>query len=232
MKYQEIENKFDRFLIDELHFRGSIKLEIPGEHEMLLALIPYVERYYLDLMEAEDFNLSHNVFIDSKDRALNSISLEAAEELIIKKETFLEKMEMEATSSTLRGMSPDFVKLTNMSIAFKNDLSHRISGVIQSLKERIQSIESEVEYNLLTISKKIALLEELGFYNLEKLSGSDSFKTKITQLITGGSYDVISRNLKNYNLPDDKKDFKYSSFQFKEESKKMISKIRSSTREK
>ena len=108
MKYQDIENKFDRFLIDELHFRGSIKLEIPGEHEMLLALIPYVERYYLDLMEAEDFNLSHNVFIDSKDRALNSISLEAAEELIIKKETFLEKMEMEATSSTLRGMSPDF----------------------------------------------------------------------------------------------------------------------------
>ena len=70
--------------------------------------------------------------------------------------TFLEKMEMEATSSTLRGMSPDFVKLTNMSIAFKNDLSHRISGVIQSLKERIQSIESEVEYNLLTITKKIA----------------------------------------------------------------------------
>ena len=232
MKYQDIENKFDRFLIDELHFRGSIKLEIPGEYEMLLALIPYVEEYYLDLMDAEDFNLSHNVFIDSKDRALNSISLEAAEELIIKKETFLEKMEMEATSYTLRGMSPDFVKLTNMSIAFKNDLSHRISGVIQSLKERIQSIESEVEYNLLTITKKIALLEELGFYNLEKLSGSDSFKTKITQLITGGSYDLISRNLKNYNLPDDKKDFKYSSFQFKEESKKMISKIRSSTREK
>jgi len=230
MKYQEIENKFDRFLIDELHFRGSIKLEIPGEYEMLLALIPYVERYYLDLMEAEDLNLSHNVFIDSKDRALNLISLEAAEELIIKKETFLEKMEMEATSSTLRGMSPDFVKLTNMSIAFKNKLSHRVSGVIQSLKERIRSIESEVEYNLLTITKKIALLEELGFYNLEKLSGSDSFKTKITQLITGGSYDLISRNLKNYNLPDDKKDFKYSSFQFKEESKKMISKIRSSTR--
>lgn len=61
------------------------------------------------------------------------------------------------------------------------------------------------------------LFEELGFYNLEKLSGSDSFKTKIIQLITGGSYDLMSRNLKNYNLPDDKKNFKHSSFRFKED---------------
>ena len=38
MKYQEIEKWFDRFLIDELHFRGEIKLVIPGESEILNAL--------------------------------------------------------------------------------------------------------------------------------------------------------------------------------------------------
>ena len=38
MKYQEIEKWFDRFLIDELHFRGEIKLVITCESEMLNAL--------------------------------------------------------------------------------------------------------------------------------------------------------------------------------------------------
>ena len=75
-------------------------------------------------------------------------------------------------------------------------------------------------------------IADIGFFDLEKLSGNDSFKAKITQLITGGSIDSISRNLKNYNLPDDKRDYKYSSFQYSEESKKMISKVKSHTREK
>ena len=113
------------------------------------------------------------------------------------------------------------------------ELQYRLSKIILLLEKELYKRNNEKKpFQKLTLTKKIALLEELGFYNLEKLSGSDSFKTKITQLITGGSYDVISRNLKNYNLPDDKKDFKYSSFQFKQESKKMISKTKSSTREK
>ena len=44
MKYQEIEKWFDRFLIDELHFRGEIKLVITCESEMLNALETYVEQ--------------------------------------------------------------------------------------------------------------------------------------------------------------------------------------------
>ena len=88
MKYQEIENKFDRFLIDELHFRGEIKLVIPGESEILNALETYVERHYSELMNAEDLSLKHDVFIDIKSDALHSISVDEAEELIIKKEIF------------------------------------------------------------------------------------------------------------------------------------------------
>ena len=112
-------------------------------------------------------------------------------------------------------------------------MQYKVSNIIllinNEIKKREQIGDPEKQ---LTLTKKIALLKELGFFDLEKLSGDDSFKAKITQLITGGSIDSISRNLKNFNLPDDKRDYKYSSFQYSEESKKMISKAKSHTREK
>ena len=227
MKYQEIEKWFDRFLIDELHFRGEIKLVITCESEMLNALETYVEQHYSDLMNAEDLSLKHDVFIDTKSDALHSISIEEAEELIIKKGIFLEEIKKTNTSYAYPDMSPDFVKLTNMSRGFKNDLSHKISRVIQLLKERIRTIETEGEYNSLTIAKKIALLEVLGFYSLPMLENkSNSYKAKVTQQLIGGSIDLLTRNIKNFNVVEDDVDTKYGAFLHKEEMEKLVKKLK------
>ena len=227
MKYQEIEKWFDRFLIDELYFRGGIKLVIPGESEMLNALETYVEQHYSDLMNAEDLSLKHDVFIDTKSDALHSISIEEAEELIIKKGIFLEEIKKTNTNYKHPNMSPDFVKLTNMSPGFKNDLSHKISRVIQLLKERIRTIETEGEYNSLTIAKKIALLEVLGFYSLPMLENkSNSYKAKVTQQLIGGSIDLLTRNIKNFNVVEDDVDTKYGAFLHQEEMEKLVKKLK------
>lgn len=223
MKYSEIIYEIKEFKIDR-NF-GRINIPVNGPEELYDAQIPFMEKFLDKLLKAEDLDLEHNEYLEIDETKIEKINEDHLENLIVKKKQFLSDL------SDYGG----YKKLVYSPITRDTslELQYRLSKIILLLEKELYKRNNEKKpFQKLTLTKKIALLEELGFYNLEKLSGSDSFKTKITQLITGGSYDVISRNLKNYNLPDDKKDFKYSSFQFKQESKKMISKTKSSTREK
>ena len=183
-----------------------------------------MEPFIKDLMSADDLSITHNEFSSTENLSnlCENMKRIELEELIIKKKVFLDTLKNESYNLIYHPVSKKSSQL----------LAHQVSLFVIELEKVFNEREEKEQNPELTLTKKIALLKELGFFDLEKLSGNDSFKAKITQLITGGSIDSISRNLKNYNLPDDKRDYKYSSFQYSEESKKMISKVKSHTREK
>lgn len=224
MKYNEIIEKIEKFKLDFSY--GNVEgIEDDDPFEIHNKQIPYMEKYLDLLFKAEDLNITHDEYLDTDQGIISSHNLYELEELLTNKKKFLENLEssngryglLYSPISRDRSIKMQY-KVSNIILLIKNEIKKR---------EQIGGPEKQI-----TLTKKIALLKELGFFDLEKLYGNDSFKAKITQLITGGSIDSISRNLKNYNLPDDKRDYKYSSFQYSEESKKMISKAKFHTREK
>ena len=89
----------------------------------------------------------------------------------------------------------------------------------------------EIEKATLQATEKIALLKSIGFYDkIKELDGSNAYKAKITQLLTGGSLDTISKNIKNLYLDIQDIDAKYTSYQHVEDMKSLISQIKSTTR--
>ena len=224
MKYSEVIEKIEKFKLDFSY--GKVEeIEDDDPFEIHDKQIPFMEKFLDQLFMTDNLNITHDEYFDIDEGMLNGHNIYELEELLIKKKNFLEKLERSdgryglvySPISQDRSIKMQY-KVSKIILLLKNELKKR---------DQIEAPEKQV-----TLTKKIALLKELGFFDLEKLSGDDSFKAKITQLITGGSIDSISRNLKNFNLPDDKRDYKYSSFQYSEESKKMISKAKSHTREK
>lgn len=224
MKYSEVIEKIEKFKLDFSY--GKVEgIEDDDPFEIQIKQIPYMEKYLDQLFNAEDLNITHDEYLDIDQEMISGNNLDELEELLTNKKKFLENLE---TSDGRYGLVYSPIS-RDRSIKMQYKVSKIILLINNEIKKREQTGYPEKQ---ITLTKKIALLKELGFFDLEKLSGNNSFKAKITQLITGGSIDSISRNLKNYNLPDDKRDYKYSSFQYSEESKKMISKAKSHTREK
>ena len=222
MKYNEIIDKINKFKIDVEY--GKIKFDTDNPFDYNEKFEIAMEPFIKDLMSADDLSITHNEFSSTENLSnlCENMKRIELEELIIKKKVFLDTLKNESYNLIYHPVSKKSSQL----------LAHQVSLFVVELEKVFNEREEKEQNPELTLTKKIALLKELGFFDLEKLSGNDSFKAKITQLITGGSIDSISRNLKNYNLPDDKRDYKYSSFQYSEESKKMISKVKSHTREK
>jgi len=222
MKYNEIIDKIKKFKIDVEYGKIEFDTDNPFDYneKFEIAMEPFIK----DLMSADDLSITHNEFSSTENLSnlCENMKRIELEELIIKKKVFLDTLKNESYNLIYHPVSKKSSQL----------LAHQVSLFVIELEKVFNEREEKEQNPELTLTKKIALLKELGFFDLEKLSGNDSFKAKITQLITGGSIDSISRNLKNYNLPDDKRDYKYSSFQYSEESKKMISKVKSHTREK
>jgi len=222
MKYNEIIDKIKKFKIDVEYGKIEFDTDNPFDYneKFEIAMEPFIK----DLMSADDLSITHNEFSSTENLSnlCENMKRIELEELIIKKKVFLDTLKNESYNLIYHPISMKSSQL----------LAHQVSLFVVELEKVFNEREEKEQNPELTLTKKIALLKELGFFDLEKLSGNDSFKAKITQLITGGSIDSISRNLKNYNLPDDKRDYKYSSFQYSEESKKMISKVKSHTREK
>lgn len=224
MKYSEVIEKIEKFKLDFSY--GKVEeIEDDDPFEIHDKQIPFMEKFLDQLFRTDNLNITHDEYFDIDEGMLNGHNIYELEELLIKKKNFLENLER---SDGRYGLVYSPIS-QDRSIKMQYKVSKIILLLKNEIKKRDQIGDPEKQ---LTLTKKIALLKELGFFDLEKLSGDDSFKAKITQLITGGSIDSISRNLKNFNLPDDKRDYKYSSFQYSEESKKMIFKAKSHTREK
>jgi hypothetical protein len=110
-------------------------------------------------------------------------------------------------------------------------LAHQVSLFVIELEKVFDEREEKKQNPELTLTKKIALLKSVGLYDkIAELEGSIAYKAKITQLLTGGSLDTITKNIKNLNLDIKDIDGKYTSYQHVEDMKSLVSKIKSQTR--
>jgi hypothetical protein len=143
------------------------------------------------------------------------------EELIIKKKVFLDTLKNESYNLIYHPVSKKSSQL----------LAHQVSLFVVELEKVFNEREEKEQNPELTLTKKIALLKSIGFYDrILELEGSNAYKAKITQLLTGGSLDTITKNIKNLYLDIQDIDAKYTSYQHVEDMKSLISQIKSTTR--
>lgn len=221
MKYNEAIDRIKKFKIDVEYGKIEFDTDNPFDHEEKFqkAMEPFIE----DLMSADDLSLTHNEFssVENLRNLCENIGRTELEELIIKKKEFLDTLKNESYNLIYHPISQKSSQL----------LAHQVSLFIIELEKIFDEREEKKENPELTLTKKIALLKSIGFYDkIKELNGSNAYKAKITQLLTGGSLDTITKNIKNLDLDIKDIDAKYTSYQHVEDMKSLVSQIKSTTR--
>ena len=221
MKYNEAIDRIKKFKIDVEYGKIVFDTDNPFDHheKFETAMEPFIE----DLMSADDLSLTHNEFSSTENlrNLCENISRIDLEELIIRKKEFLDTLKNESYNLIYHPISKKSSQL----------LAYQVSLFIIELEKIFNEREEKKENPELTLTKKIALLKSIGFYDkIKKLDGSNSYKAKITQLLTGGSLDTITKNIKNLDLDIKDIDAKYTSYQHVEDMKSLVSQIKSITR--
>ena len=223
MKYNEIIDKIKKFKID-VEF-GKISFDQDDPFAIIEQEKKVMDDFLSELMNTDDLSISHNEFsnienLHNQYGNLNNIELE---ELIIKKKKFLDTLKNESYNLIYHPISQKSSQL----------LAHQVSLLVVELEKIFDEREEKKQNPELTLTKKIALLKSIGFYdNINELKGSNAYKAKITQLLTGGSLDTITKNIKNLDLDIKDIDGKYTSYQHVEDMKSLVSQIKTTTREK
>lgn len=221
MKYNEVIDKIKKFKIDVEYGKIEFDTDNPFDHDekFEIAMEPFIK----NLMSADDLSITHNEFSSTENLSnlcenLKRIELE---ELIIKKKVFLDTLKNESYNLIYHPVSKKSSQL----------LAHQVSLFVVELEKVFNEREEKEQNPELTLTKKIALLKSIGFYDrILELEDSNAYKAKITQLLTGGSLDTITKNIKNLNLDIKDIDAKYTSYQHVEDMKSLVSKIKSQTR--
>ena len=221
MKYNEAIDRIKKFKIDVEYGKIEFDTDNPfdPEEKFQKAMEPFIE----DLMSADDLSLTHNEFssVENLRNLCENIGRTELEELIIKKKEFLDTLKNESYNLIYHPISQKSSQL----------LAHQVSLFIIELEKIFDEREEKKENPELTLTKKIALLKSIGFYDkIKELNGSNAYKAKITQLLTGGSLDTITKNIKNLDLDIKDIDAKYTSYQHVEDMKSLVSQIKSTTR--
>ena len=223
MKYSEVIDKIKKFKIDVEYGKIVFDTDNPFDHleKFETAMEPLIE----DLISADDLTITHNEYSNTENLSTlcKNIGRTELEELIIKKKAFLDTLKNESYNLIYHPISQKSSKL----------LAHQVSLFVIELENIFDEREEKKQNPELTLTKKIALLKSVGLYDrIAELEGSIAYKAKITQLLTGGSLDTITKNIKNLNLDIKDIDAKYTSYQHVEDMKSLVSKIKSQTREK
>ena len=223
MKYNEIIDKIKKFKIDVEYGKIEFDTDMSFDHDekFEIAMEPFIK----NLMSADDLSITHNEYSNTENLGTlcKNVGRTELEELIIKKKEFLDTLKNESYNLIYHPISQKSSKL----------LAHQVSLFVIELERIFDEREEKKQNPELTLTKKIALLKSIGFYDkIKKLEGSNSYRAKITQLVTGGSLDTITKNIKNLNLDIKDIDAKYTSYQHVEDMKSLVSKIKSQTREK
>lgn len=221
MKYNEAIDRIKKFKIDVEYGKIEFDTDNPFDHEEKFqkAMEPFIE----DLMSADDLSLTHNEFssVENLRNLCENIGRTELEELIIKKKEFLDTLKNQSYNLIYHPISQKSCEL----------LAHQVSLLVVELEKIFDEREEKKENPELTLTKKIALLKSIGFYDkIKELNGSNAYKAKITQLLTGGSLDTITKNIKNLDLDIKDIDAKYTSYQHVEDMKSLVSQIKSTTR--
>jgi len=221
MKYNEIIDKIKKFKIDVEYGKIVFETDNPFDHDekFEIAMEPFIE----DLISADDLSIMNDEYSSTVNlrKLCENMKRIELEELIIKKKVFLDTLKNESYNLIYHPVSKKSSQL----------LAHQVSLFVVEL-EKVFDERVEKEQNPeLTLTKKIALLKSIGFYDrILELEGSNAYKAKITQLLTGGSLDTITKNIKNLYLDIQDIDAKYTSYQHVEDMKSLISQIKSTTR--
>jgi len=221
MKYNEIIDKIKKFKIDVEYGKIEFDTDNPFDHDekFEIAMEPFIK----DLMSADDLSITHNEFSSTENLSnlCENMKRIELEELIIKKKVFLDTLKNESYNLIYHPVSKKSSQL----------LAHQVSLFVVELEKLFNEREEKEQTPELTLTKKIALLKSIGFYDrILELDGSNAYKAKITQLLTGGSLDTITKNIKNLDLEIEEIDPKYTSYQHVEDMKSLVSQIKSSTR--
>jgi len=221
MKYNEIIDKIKKFKIDVEYGKIVFETDNPFDHDekFEIAMEPFIE----DLMSADDLSIMNDEYssTESLSNLCESLKRTELEELIIKKKVFLDTLKNESYNLIYHPVSKKSLQL----------LAHQVSLFVVELEKIFDEREEKKQNPELTLTKKIALLKSIGFYDkIEELEGSNAYKAKITQLLTGGSLDTITKNIKNLDLDIKDIDAKYTSYQHVEDMKSLVSQIKSTTR--
>jgi len=221
MKYNEIIDKIKKFKIDVEYGKIEFDTDNPFDHDEKFEIA--MEPFIMNLMSADDLSITHNEFSSTENLSnlCENMKRLELEELIIKKKVFLDTLKNESYNLIYHPVSKKSSQL----------LAHQVSLFVVELEKVFNEREEKEQNPELTLTKKIALLKSIGFYDrILELEGSNAYKAKITQLLTGGSLDTITKNIKNLHLDIKDIDGKYTSYQHVEDMKSLVSQIKSSTR--
>ena len=221
MKYSEVIDKIKKFKID-VEF-GKISFDSEDLFEIIEEEKKIMDDFLSKLLECDDLSITNNEYSNTENLSTlcKNIGRTELEELIIKKKEFLDTLKNESYNLIYHPISQKSSKL----------LANQVSLFVIELENIFDEREEKKQNPELTLTKKIALLKSIGFYDkIKKLEGSNAYRAKITQLVTGGSLDTITKNIKNLNLDIKDIDAKYTSYQHVEDMKKLVSKIKSETR--
>jgi len=221
MKYNEIIDKIKKFKIDVEYGKIEFDTDNPFDHDEKFEIS--MEPFIMNLMSADDLSITHNEFSSTENLSnlCENMKRIELEELIIKKKVFLDTLKNESYNLIYHPVSKKSSQL----------LAHQVSLFVVELEKVFNEREEKEQNPELTLTKKIALLKSIGFYDrILELEDSNAYKAKITQLLTGGSLDTITKNIKNLHLDIKDIDGKYTSYQHVEDMKSLVSQIKSSTR--
>jgi len=221
MKYNEIIDKIKKFKIDVEYGKIEFDTDNPFDHDEKFEIA--MEPFIMNLMSADDLSITHNEFSSTENLSnlCENMKRIELEELIIKKKVFLDTLKNESYNLIYHPVSKKSSQL----------LAHQVSLFVVELEKVFNEREEKEQNPELTLTKKIALLISIGFYDrILELEDSNAYKAKITQLLTGGSLDTITKNIKNLHLDIKDIDGKYTSYQHVEDMKSLVSQIKSSTR--
>lgn len=214
MKYDETITEIEEKVLSVKYGKTNIEGVDPFEYSDNLNL--FMDELVSKLELASDLEISHNEFFDLSKIPEMTLNMDAdqIEELILKKDTFKEAIDNRNFESLL------FPSLSDKKL---NELGYNVTRVINSLKRILKQKTNSPKEEKLNITMRLSMLKELGFFELEKVASLNiAKKAKLTILITGGGYDLVSRNIRNFSCEEDEIDPKYTAYQYSQESKSLL----------
>lgn len=207
MKYNDIKRELKDFELK----RKYGKAEIKGGQEH------YYDSIFDRLTNASDITIFEKEYSLTNDveEAVKDLSIEDLENLIEEKKDFIETIEPFGYMNISEEKLKDFCYKLEVIVGKLNDILEK------------RSFSNSDDKTQLTLSKKIALLHELGFYTLSDFNNeNENFKAKITRLIVGGSVDTLRRHLNNFNTDIEHIDPKYGAYNHSDSSRLLIENTR------
>lgn len=214
MKYDETIIEIEEKVLSVKYEKTNIEGVDPFEYSDNLNL--FMDELASKLEVASDLNINHNEFFDLSRMSEMTLHMDAdqIEELILKKVIYKEAID-----------SQNFDRLMFPSLSDKKlkELGYNVTKVIYSLERILKEKTKNLKEEKLNITRRLSLLNELGFFEMGKVAPlNNARKAKLTILITGGGYDLVSRNIRNFSCGEDEIDPKYGAYQYSQESKILL----------